>query len=613
MKAFLDWLDQRTGVPSVVRDAMYENIPGGASWRYVWGTVLLFALAMQFLTGIFLWANYSPSVQTAWESVNYIQNEMYGGWLLRGLHHYLAQILPALLVAHLVQVIIAGSYKAPREFNFWIGLVLLVLVLLIALSGYQLPWDQKGYWASKVALSLLGIVPFVGHSLQRIVIGGPDYGQQSLTRFFAIHAGILPCCVIAALGAHAWLFRRHGFNKRKPVGTPGAAFWPDQALRNAVACLALMAGLLFLIFENRIMSTPGPLGAELSSPADPSEAYSAARPEWSFLCMFQFLKNFPGDTEIYGAIVIPSVIFAIFFLMPFIGRKPVGHKFNVAFLLTLLCGAAVLTTMAKLEDRHNAAYQLAVKNARRDAERVQMLAHYQGVPTGGAILLVRNDALIQGPKLFAKNCASCHRFDGHDGTGQLVKDPQSAADLKGFASREWLTSFLDPEHISTTNFFGGTRFKDSKMSKFVKKTVAAYTPEKKEALKKVIIALSAEAQLKSQADADRRDAAIVTEGCALIRDTMKCADCHQFRVKDPDASAPDLTGYGSRDWLIKIISNPAHPDLYGDRNDRMPSYGDKAILSANDIGLIADWLRGEWFEPPVSTPAAAPTQTASAK
>jgi ubiquinol-cytochrome c reductase cytochrome b subunit len=597
MKAFFDWLDHRTGLCTLARQAMYENIPGGARWRYVWGTVLLFALGAQFLTGIFLWMNYSPGVHTAWESVNYIQNEMHGGWLLRGLHHYIAQILPALLVFHLVQVIIAGSYKAPREFNFWVGLCLLVLVLMIALTGYQLPWDQKGYWASKVAMSLLGIVPVIGHALQKIVIGGSDYGQLSLTRFFAIHAGILPCGVLFLLGAHAYLFRRHGFTRRAPDSVSGAPFWPDQALRNAIACLALMAALLFLILQHRILSTPGPLGAELSPPADPSEPYAAARPEWSFLCMFQFLKCFPGGTEVYGAIVIPSVIFAIMFLMPFTARLKFGHRFNVAFVVILLCSAAVLTTVALNEDRHNEAYQLAVKESHRNADRVEALAHSLGVPAGGAVELVRNDSFIQGPKLFAKHCSSCHRFEGGDGTGRPVKDPQSASDLKGFGSREWLDGFLDPARISTTNYFGGTKFNNTKMAKFVKKTVAAYTPEQKEQLKMVIAALSGEAHLKNQLAEDQHDAAIITNGAALLQGVMKCTDCHQFRVHDDNATAPDLTGYASRNWLVKIISNPGHPDLYGDRNDRMPAYGDKGILTAQEIGLLADWLRGDWYEP----------------
>ncbi|MDB6112627.1 MAG: menaquinol-cytochrome reductase [Pedosphaera sp.] len=598
MKRLLDWLEHRTGVRKITHEALYENVPGGARWRYVWGSTLTFGIVVQFITGIFLWMGYSPSAQTAWESVNYIQNEMFGGWLLRGIHHYTAQVMTVLLVLHLMQVVIDGAYKAPREVNFWFGVLLLQLVLGLSLTGYLLPWDQKGFWATKVATNIMGIVPVVGGGLQKLVIGGTDYGHHTLTRFFALHAGILPGAVVALIVVHVYLFRRHGLTPKEPRRGPDAAFFPDQVLKDAVACLAVMGTVLFLIVRHRMFSASGELGAELGAPADPSEPYSAARPDWYFLFLFQFLKYFPAQTEIWGAIVIPSVVMLVIFLMPMIGKWKLGHRFNMGLLVALLAGAGLLTYLAMAEDKHNAAYQLAVKDADREAERVKALAHSpMGIPSGGAVTLLRSDAFVQGPKLFAKNCASCHRFDGNDGTGRLVKDAQSASDLKGFGSRAWIAGLLDPERISTTNYFGGTKFKDSKMSKFVKQDVAGYTPEQKEQLKKVIAAVSGEAKLKAQRAEDLGDATVISEGCTLLKESMRCTDCHQFHVKDEDATAPDLTGYGSRQWLVKFLSNPGHPDFYGKRNDRMPAFGEKQILSELELGLLADWLRGEWYEP----------------
>src|SRR5678809_1514354 len=185
MKRILDWLDHRTGVRKLAHEALYENVPGGARWRYVWGSTLTFALAVQFITGVFLWMAYSPSSQTAWESVNYIQNEMWGGWLLRGIHHFTAQAMTVLLVLHLMQVIIDGAYKAPREVNFFFGMILLVLVLGLSLTGYLLPWDQKGYWATKVSTNIAAITPIVGEQVQALAVGGANYGHHTLTRFFA--------------------------------------------------------------------------------------------------------------------------------------------------------------------------------------------------------------------------------------------------------------------------------------------------------------------------------------------------------------------------------------------------------------------------------------------
>src|SRR6266850_5363107 len=241
MNALLNWLDDRTGYKALLHEALYEHVPGGARWRYVWGSTLVFTFSVQLITGLFLWMAYSPSSQTAWESVYYIQYEMSGGWLLRGLHHYTAQLMNILLVLHLMQVVIDGAYRAPREVNFWFGLILLQLVLGLSLTGYLLPWDQKGFWATKVATNLVAIVPAIGPSLQRVIIGGADYGHHTLTRFFALHAGLIPGMIVALLVGHIYLFRRHGLTAKEPRLRPDAAFWPDQVLKDSVACLAVLA------------------------------------------------------------------------------------------------------------------------------------------------------------------------------------------------------------------------------------------------------------------------------------------------------------------------------------------------------------------------------------
>ena len=590
MKKLVDWLDSRTGCRKLVHEALFENVPGGARWRYVWGSTLTFALVVQFITGIFLWMAYIPGSQSAWESVYYIQNEMWGGWFLRGLHHFMAQAMTVLLVLHLMQVVIDGAYKAPREVNFWFGVVLLLLVLGLSLTGYLLPWDQKGYWATKVATNIAGVTPVIGPSLQKLIIGGTDYGHHTLTRFFALHAGVLPGAIIVLLVGHIYLFRRHGITAKQPYKKPDAHFWPDQVLKDIVACLAVLAVVLFFVIRYR--------GAELTAPADPSEPYSAARPEWYFMFLFQFLKYFPGGTEVWGAIVIPSVLMGILFLMPFLGKWKLGHRFNLGLLWVLVFGAGLLTWLAYAEDRRNPAFAVAQREAHRDAERVKILASAPaGIPVSGAVTLLREDPFTQGP-LFAKYCASCHRYDGHDGTGVVPKDSPSAPDLKGFATSEWLADVLDPDKFDSERYFGNTKFKDGKMSRFLKKTVAKFNEDEKENLQKVILALSAEAQLPSQAEVDHLDATLIAEGRQLIaNDTMRCTECHNFRSQEEDASAPDLTGYGSRDWLIGIISNPTHEQFYGKKNDRMPAFAEEGILDQKQIGLIADWLRGDWYEP----------------
>lgn len=590
MKSALDWLDSRTGYKRLVHETLFENVPGGARWRYVWGSTLAFCFVIQVITGCFLWLAYSPSSQTAWESVYYIQHEMWGGWFLRGLHHYTAHAMTVLLVVHLMQVVIDGAYRAPREFNFWSGIVLLLLVLALSLTGYLLPWDQKGFWATRVATNIAAITPFIGPELQKLIVGGSDYGHHTLTRFFALHAGIIPGMIILFIVGHVYLFRKHGLTPKLPRRRPDAAFWPDQVLRDAVACLAVLAVVLFLVFRYH--------GAELGAPADPSEQFSAARPEWYFLFLFELLKYFPGGTEVWGAIVIPGLLMAVLAAMPFIANWKLGHRFNVMYLWAMLVGVGALTALAVKADRSDPEYARAVLAAKRDADRVVELARSpDGIPVTGAVTLLRNDPFTQGPKIFAKNCASCHRYDGHDGLGGQPKDKPSAADLKGFASREWLAGLLDPAKVDSVHYFGATKFKEGKMVTYVKEDVAGFSAEDKQALQKAIAALSAEARLKSQRDLDKRDEGLIEEGTkALIGTRMGCMECHKFH-DDGEENAPDLTGYGSREWLVAFISNPAHERFYGDRNDRMPAYLEEKSLTPQEISLVADWLRGEWYQP----------------
>ncbi len=600
MNAILNWLDSRTGYRGMSKALLYEHIPGGARWRYVWGSTLMFCFMTQIITGLFLWMSYSPSSQTAWESVYYIQNELWGGWLLRGIHHFTAQAMIVLLALHMLQVIIDGAYKAPREINFWIGLILLKIVLGLSLTGYLLPWDQKGYWATKVATSLIEGVPLVGPALQKVVVGGHDYGHHTLTRFFALHAGVLPGMMMIMIVAHIYAFRRHGITAKLAPDRPDSHFWPDQVLKDAVACLGVLAAVLFLTFY---------FGAPLSAPADPTQQFSAARPEWYFLFLFQLLKYFPGEQEIIGAIVIPGGIMGIFFLMPFIGKVKIGHAFNIVFFFALLGGAGYLTYEAIKQDSGNPEFIAAVEQSHVDGARAAVLAA-GGIPETGAKTLMRNDPKTMGPKLFAANCASCHRFEEHDGLGLKIAEKASAADLGGFHKKQWLTDFLDPKFADSHRFFAGTKFANGKMVKFIKDDIAEYDDEQKAQLKELIDLFDVVAGYEGDDAVKITDANKATVGklnTLLGDEVFSCLDCHRF-YGEGSRSSPDLTGYRSKDWIIKIITDPAsvgYKNKVGadgkvadkDNLYTMPAFGGSGQLDAQEIELLARWLHGEWYEP----------------
>jgi len=621
MHSLLDWLDQRTGYRELVHEALYERVPGGARWRYVWGSTLVFTFTIQMITGFFLWTAYSPSAQTAWESVYYIEHVMQFGYIVRGIHHYTAQMMIVLLAIHLMQVIIDGAYKAPREVNYWLGLILMLIVLGLSLTGYLLPWDQKGYWATQVATNIAGGTPIVGSEVQKMAVGGDVYGHHTLTRFFALHAGLLPALLIGFLVLHIAVFRRHGITVPDPKYKPTAHFWPDQVLKDAIACLAILATVLVLVFWK---------GAELGAPADPSESYSAARPEWYFLFLFQLLKYFEGKYELIGTMVIPGAVMTVLFAMPFIAKSRQGHLFNVGFISVLLACCGALTGLAIRADMVDAKYKAAVAEAERSAERIVELAQGpQGIGREGALPLLRNDPLTQGPKLFAKHCSSCHRHNGTDGTGrdvltkkdnqEVVADP-TATDLGNFGSREWMKSILTDfaAHFKATENASwdgqplGKHFTNPErgMARWSAENATSLKPEELENLVEFMVAQSGRkfepALDPKKVDAGRTFFLDARDGVAA------CSDCHALseakkngpleELSSGDGTAPNLTGYGSDVWLKSFVGNPAGDEHYGKRN-RMPGFSER--LSTKEMQLLVDWMRHQWYEPEKAKPVTA--------
>ncbi|MCU0877131.1 MAG: cytochrome b N-terminal domain-containing protein [Pirellulaceae bacterium] len=699
IRALREWADDRLGLSATIHEALYERIPSGARWRYITGSMLVFAFVTQAVTGIFLWMAYSPSSQTAYESVWYIQHQMAGGWLVRGVHHFMAQAMVVVMALHMLQVVWDGAYRKPREVNYWLGLVLMQLVLGLGLTGYLLPWDQKGYWATNVATNLATLVPVVGKDVQQLAVGGNEYGHHTLTRFFAMHAGVLPALLVIFLALHIALFRKHGITAKETPGRPDDYFWPRQVLLDAVGCLVLLGIVLLCVVHFDVSGVAsGNLpeahkGAELGAPADPSEAYSAARPEWYYLFLFQLLKYFPGSSEVIGAIVLPGVAMTILFLIPFIGRWELGHQFNRAFVLLLLLGSVVLTGLALSEDyfvyvakslkldetkyeKQLAAsrdFLVAREAAEHDAHRINELINRREwlaeegelseprlISKQGAVHLLRNDPKTRGSRLFKQHCASCHDYVDPEGNrppgfspllqspelagetkvkrddkGEVVYPPAAsgAPNLYGFGSRAWIRGILNPELVSKIEYgepqpsadpehaaeadhpenhlravlspyYGNTNHQAGRMATWVKQHASLLADDQTksdEDVDAIVAALSAQAQLRSQAQQDSTDGTLIARGVDLIQ--QHCTSCHRFGDHGQLGLAPDLTGYGSYEWMMGLVSDPAHERFYGKGNDRMPSFAkdlahpERNNVSVRELSLIVDWLRGDYYEP----------------
>src|SRR5690606_9478655 len=213
------------------------------------------------------------------------------------------------------QVVLAGAYRKPREVNWWTGLLMGGLVLAFALTGYLLPWDQKGYWATQVATGIMGTVP-LGEPLQQVAQGGDQYGNLTITRFYALHVFVLPLSLGALLGAHIYLFRRHGVTPPASLSDTelekkSQPFWPNQLFIDVAAMAVCGAVLVWLTYRTH--------GAELFAPADPASNF-VARPEWYFLFLFQLLKYFEGPLSIIATVLIPGAVATFLFALPFVDR-----------------------------------------------------------------------------------------------------------------------------------------------------------------------------------------------------------------------------------------------------------------------------------------------------
>ena len=625
ISSLLNWFDDRTGYRAIMHEALFERIPGGARWRYVWGSTLVFTFTLQMITGVLLWMAYSPSTKTAWESVYYIQNEMTLGWLVRGIHHFAAQAMVLLMVVHLVQVVIDSAYKAPRELNFWLGLVLMQIVMGLGLTGYLLPWDQKGYYATQVATEIMGSTPVVGPSIQKLAQGGSEYGHHTLTRFFAMHAGVLPGLLVAFLVLHIAVFRRHGITPAEPKRKPDGMFWPDQILMDGVACLAILAALMGLSLWHH--------GAELSAPANPAEAYNAARPEWYYLFLFRFLKfewvSQLGEAthlgEAFGSIVIPGILMTILAAMPLLGRKRAGHLFNVGFLFIVMLGAGSLTGYALYEDwfqddADSRDFRVAVELAKIDGARAVELAQSpSGIPADGAISLLRNDPQTQGANLFKTYCLDCHQS-----SSMVFSKPAQAPQLAdilhretiNFGSRDWIksvltdydTHFASLKNITVVN--GASPEREKGATAIVNGQMHDWSLANGPLLKDAANAADFEALVEYlYAQGDRADAlpkndAKVLQGGEIFANgkltsgefDSACSSCHTMDARDAESAVlyPILTGYAGKEWLKKFISDPQAHYAGGGDDNAMPGFKDQ--LTEKELDLLIRWLTGDYYK-----------------
>lgn len=586
----LDELDQRIGHKKLIHEALYEPLPGGASWAYVFGSAALILFGVQVLTGIVLAMYYSPSSTDAWASIAYLEREITMGAVVRGIHHWSAGAMVVVVVAHMIQTALFGAYKKPREANWIAGLALFGLVLGFALTGYLLPWDQTGYWATKVATSIAGTIPVVGPALQRIAQGGNDYGNLTLTRFYSLHVIVLPILTIGMIGAHVALFRKHGVTPKASMSNAELeakkdTFWPKQVAYDAVFAFFIVAIIAFIAVRE---------GAPLEAPADPSSNF-IARPEWYFLFLFQLLKYFEGPLQIVGTVVVPGLVSTFLLVLPFLDRGPSrkvsARKTWVGIFCAGLAGVGALTALAIRHDQNDPTIAQQKGRAEREADRARELAA-AGVPAQGAAFMMAHDPQTRGERVFARECASCHALEGHG-----PKEPKGP-DLTAYGSKAWIRQTL--RDADSPRLFGHTKVEG--MKSFAK------LGEEKLALLTDII----------YAQRDPKAPPLASRPGFEMLEKLECSDCHEFEGYDA-LEGPALFRYQSEEWIRQVVDDAGAQHLY-DKYNTMPVF--KTRISEEDRAAVVAFLltlesRGrpdEWpftDDPgPVPTPRAK-TSTAS--
>jgi quinol-cytochrome oxidoreductase complex cytochrome b subunit len=182
------------------------------SFRYSWylgvmSTVLLISL---IVSGIYLMFFYVPSPVSAYGDIQNLQTEVAFGQFIRNVHRWSAHLMVLAVAAHMARVFYRGAYKSPREFNWTIGVMLLLMTLLLSFTGYLLPWDQLAFWAITVGSSMAGFVPVIGDEVKTILIGGDQVGAATLLRFYVLHVAVLPTLIVIAFMVHIWIAREEG-------------------------------------------------------------------------------------------------------------------------------------------------------------------------------------------------------------------------------------------------------------------------------------------------------------------------------------------------------------------------------------------------------------------
>jgi ubiquinol-cytochrome c reductase cytochrome b subunit len=424
-----NWFTERWPFYPLKHLLLDEEIPGGSSYAYTMGTSILTVVSLQIVSGIIQLFYYVPTIDHAYDSVSYLRTEVPFGWLIHNLHYWGANIMVVLVALHMMRVYIWGGYKT--QLTWLIGIGLLIATMALTFTGTPLIWDMKGYWAGEVGTSITGTAPVFGGIMKTILRGGETMGQLTLSRFFAIHIGILIPFLLLLIAVHIAAFRTTGVvgswdkEKRKQTGP----LWPDQVFKDTV-----VSSIVFFILLSLCVFYP----PSFTGPADPSNTTYLPKAEWNFLFLYQALKYFEGPLEPIGTAGVPTILIALLVLLPFIDRRPERNPFlRPIAMLCLAVYAGIIITLTVIGYLSPGYAQMPASPVKTEAEKQATpktsekrsgMSHSAGGDQNVA-------ADLPGAKLFTSvGCSACHRINGTGGSA----GPQITGDTLKGRDRRWL-------------------------------------------------------------------------------------------------------------------------------------------------------------------------------
>lgn len=297
---FTKAVNDRLPVIGLVYDTLMIPTPKNLNWMWIWGIVLAFCLALQIATGVVLAMHYTPHVDLAFASVEHIMRDVNGGHMLRYLHANGASLFFLAVYLHIFRGLYYGSYKAPREITWIIGMIIYLLMMATGFMGYVLPWGQMSFWGATVITGLFGAIPFVGESIQTLLLGGPAVDNATLNRFFSLHY-LLPFVIAGLVIVHIWAFHHTGNNNPTGVDVRKTSkaeaekdtlpFWPYFVMKDLFAL-----GVVLVVFFAIVGFMPNYLGhPDNYIEANPLATPAHIVPEWYFLPFYAILRAFTAD------------------------------------------------------------------------------------------------------------------------------------------------------------------------------------------------------------------------------------------------------------------------------------------------------------------------------